>query len=228
MQPGSPHVRQESLCGEISVSLPKRGKGSQGELDWKAAGSPRQAMDHKHVIFPEDLGAAPCNWATRGRGWALSGVTCPTHSLGHVLAWGLLTWDFIITEEAMHLSCPQTKVIKFVNTNSMWLHAHLCPTPCIPVNCRLTVSSVHGIFQARILEWVASSYSRESSRPWDQTCIPWSCCTGTWILYHLSHLGIICEKRKPLSRVRLCNLTDHTVHGILQTRIREWVACPFS
>ena len=32
-------------------------------------------------------------------------------------------------------------------------------------------SSVHGIFQARILEWVAISFSRGSSRPKDHTCI---------------------------------------------------------
>ena len=34
-------------------------------------------------------------------------------------------------------------------------------------------SSVHGIFQARILEWVAISYSRGSSQPKDQTLISW-------------------------------------------------------
>ena len=40
---------------------------------------------------------------------------------------------------------------------------------CKPMDCSLTGSSVHGIFQARILEWVAISFSRGSSRPWDQT-----------------------------------------------------------
>ena len=33
---------------------------------------------------------------------------------------------------------------------------------------------------------------------------------------------------KPLSRVRLCNFMDFTVHGILQARILEWVAFPLS
>ena len=36
---------------------------------------------------------------------------------------------------------------------------HSCPTLCDPMNCRLPGSSVHEIFQARILEWVAISYS---------------------------------------------------------------------
>ena len=40
----------------------------------------------------------------------------------------------------------------------------LCPTLCDPVDCGPPGSSVHGIFQARILEWVAYSCSRGSSR----------------------------------------------------------------
>ena len=37
--------------------------------------------------------------------------------------------------------------------------AQWCPTLCNPMDCIQLVSSVHGIFQARILEWVALSYS---------------------------------------------------------------------
>ena len=40
--------------------------------------------------------------------------------------------------------------------------AQLCPTPCNPMDCSLPGSSVHGIFQARIQEWVAISSSRGS------------------------------------------------------------------
>ena len=39
-----------------------------------------------------------------------------------------------------------------------------CPTLCSPRGCNLTGSSVHGILQARILEWVAIPYSRGSSQ----------------------------------------------------------------
>ena len=39
--------------------------------------------------------------------------------------------------------------------------AQSCPTLCDPVDCSLPGSSVHGIFQARILEWVAISFSRK-------------------------------------------------------------------
>ena len=41
--------------------------------------------------------------------------------------------------------------------------AQLCLTLCDPVDCNLPGSSVHGILQARILEWVAISFSRGSS-----------------------------------------------------------------
>ena len=56
-----------------------------------------------------------------------------------------------------------------------WFHstysevAQSCLTLCDPMDCSLPGSSVHGIFQARVLEWVAISFSRESSWPRDRT-----------------------------------------------------------
>ena len=43
------------------------------------------------------------------------------------------------------------------------LVANLCPALCKPVDCSQPGSSIHGIFQARILEWVSISFSRGSS-----------------------------------------------------------------
>ena len=59
----------------------------------------------------------------------------------------------------------------------------LCPTLCAPMDCvaHQTPLSVHGIFQARMLEWVAISFSRGSSRPRGQTYIS---CIGRQVLYH--------------------------------------------
>ena len=51
-----------------------------------------------------------------------------------------------------------------------------CPTLCDPVDCSPPGSSVHGILQARILEWVAISFSRGSFRPKDGTQV--SCIAG--------------------------------------------------
>ena len=44
-----------------------------------------------------------------------------------------------------------------------------CPTLCDPMDCSLSGFSVHGIFQARVPEWFAFSFSRGSSRPRDRT-----------------------------------------------------------
>jgi len=45
----------------------------------------------------------------------------------------------------------------------------LYPTLCNPMDCSLSGSSIHGIFQARVLEWIAISFSRGSSRPRNRT-----------------------------------------------------------
>ena len=50
------------------------------------------------------------------------------------------------------------------------------PDSCDPMDCSLPGSSVHGILQARIPEWVAISFSRGSSRPRNQTRV--SCIAG--------------------------------------------------
>ena len=47
--------------------------------------------------------------------------------------------------------------------------AQLCPTLCDPMDYSLPCSSIHGIFQARVLEWIAISFSRGPSLPRDQT-----------------------------------------------------------
>ena len=43
--------------------------------------------------------------------------------------------------------------------------AQSCLTLCDPMDCSLPGSSVHGVFQATVLEWAAISFSRGSSRP---------------------------------------------------------------
>ena len=51
--------------------------------------------------------------------------------------------------------------------------AQSCLILCDPMDCSLPGSSVHGIFKARVLEWVAISFSRGSSQPRDQTQVSW-------------------------------------------------------
>ena len=60
------------------------------------------------------------------------------------------------------------KVMSLLSTNEV---AQSCPTLYDPMDCRPPGSCVHGISQARILEWVAISFSRGSSWPRDWTCV---------------------------------------------------------
>ena len=59
--------------------------------------------------------------------------------------------------------------------------AQLCPTLRNPMDCSPPGSSVHGVSQERILEWIAISFSMRSSQPRDRTCVS---CTWRQILYH--------------------------------------------
>ena len=61
----------------------------------------------------------------------------------------------------------------------MLIQSLSCVQLCNPMDYSPPDSSVHGIFQARILEQVAISYSRGSSR-----IISFVSCTGSWILHH--------------------------------------------
>ena len=70
------------------------------------------------------------------------------------------------------LLCGFWKTIRFL---SKWKEesevAQSCSTFCNPMDCSPPGFSIHGIFQARILEWVAVSFSRRSSWPRDRTWV---------------------------------------------------------
>ena len=68
------------------------------------------------------------------------------------------------------------------------------PVLCCTMDCGLPGSSVHEIFKAVLLEWVAISYSRGSSRPRDWTRISYISPIGRQILYHWCHLRTTVRK----------------------------------
>ena len=80
------------------------------------------------------------------------------------------------------LGCSfQNKLSHFCTVDRLYvcvcmLVTQSCPTLCNPMDCSPPGSSVHGILQARILEWVAISFSRGLSQPRDQTWV--SCIVG--------------------------------------------------
>ena len=59
--------------------------------------------------------------------------------------------------------------------------AQSCPTLWDPVDCSPPGFSVHGVLQARILEWVAMPPFRGSSEPRDQTHVSFISCVGRWV-----------------------------------------------
>ena len=92
------------------------------------------------------------------------------------------------------------------------------------MECSPPASSVHGIPQARILEWVAISFSRGSSRPRDQTCIS---CTDRQILdpgatreaYEKCPLKELCHLMKSQSftvKRSLRNLEKLRIHDLVK------------
>ena len=141
--------------------------------------------------------------------------------------------------------------------------ARLCPDLCDPMDCSPPGSSVHGILQATILEWVVISSFKGFSQPRDQTsrfclfvCLPPSHLARTGKpqmslnpTLTKSTLPVHCLLSKAwATKLHPClwacvlvtqsspTLCDHmdcsppgsSVHGILQARILEPVAIPFS
>ena len=84
----------------------------------------------------------------------------------------------------------EAKTLTFLIEGEMCMRAETlqsCPTLCDSMDCSQSGSSVHGILQARILEWVAMLFSRESSRPRDWTRISYVSCIARQVLYHHHH-----------------------------------------
>ena len=89
---------------------------------------------------------------------------------------------------------PESIVYRsYVQFLGKWVCAQLHLILCHLMDSSPPVSSIHGTFQARILEWTAISFSRGSFGPRDWTCISWVSCIGRQILYHRfftrCHLG---------------------------------------
>ena len=100
--------------------------------------------------------------------------------------------------------------------------AQLCPSLWDPMDCSLPDFSVHGIFQARVPEWIAISFSRWSSQPRDRTQVSHIAgrCFTLWATSKMA------EDSGTLSMD--CSLPGSSVHGIFLARILEWVAIFFS
>ena len=125
----------------------------QRELCWGrcSKSSEKQHPWHEHVPPLEEsrrdilLVAKGCRWA-RGQGMPLYLPVDPAWN-----GWPLEEW-----QEGSHVCVCVCLCV---------LVAQLCLTLCDPMGCSLPGSSIHGIPQARILEWGAIPFSTGSSRP---------------------------------------------------------------
>ena len=81
-----------------------------------------------------------------------------TLGLSYLLLGILSQWEWAgasLLEDESHMATTQ------MISNKESEVAQLCPTLCDPMDCSLPSSSVHGIFQARVLEWGAITFSKE-------------------------------------------------------------------
>ena len=106
-------------------------------------------------------------------------------------------------------------------------HAVVSDSFCNRMDCSPPGSSVHGMSQARILEWVAFSFSRGSFQPRDQTQV--SCVAGGFFTSDICAVLWVVAQLCPI----LCDSMDDSppgssVHRIFQARILKWVAISFS
>ena len=85
--------------------------------------------------------------------------------------------------------------------------AQSCTTLSDPMDCSLPGSSIHGIFQARVLEWGAIAFSN------GKLSVQFSSVT---------------QSCPTLSDPMDCSLPGSSIHGIFQARVLEWGAIAFS
>ena len=82
-----------------------------------------------------------------------------------------ITHDVTICVWLLSLGIMFLRFYPFCSMYWYVLVAQSCLTLCNPIDCSPPGSSVHGILQARILEWIAMPSSRGSSQPRDQTLV---------------------------------------------------------
>ena len=111
------------------------------------------------------------------------------------LNWGLKTYKRELDEKCKAISSHDYTCVCAKSAQS-------CPTLCVPIDCSLLGSSVHGILQAKMLEWVAILFSRGSSPSRDWILV--SCIAGKlltiWTTKEVQgHYSFVLNSRNNLS-----------------------------
>ena len=158
-----------SPCGAGEVSYPLRGQVRTTDYSFFMC---VESLSYLAELTGQDVGLMPPLFYCLG--------TCLWH----------LFHSFVAKEACLVLWLSKPVFLfLFFFLQTCFFCAHLCPRLCSVAQSYLTLcdpicsppgSSVHAIVQARVLVWVAISFSRGSSQPRDQTCVS---CIGRWILY---------------------------------------------
>ena len=179
--PTSPFWRRSTFFGrndakaETPVLWPPQvkswliGKDSDPGRDWGQ--EEKETTEDEMAGWHHRLDGHEFEW-TPGVGDEQGGLACcylcgrNESDMTERLNWTELNW--VLQKKSSAISGFRSYWRK-LTTESESEVAQSCPTLCDPMDCSPLGSTAHGILQARILEWVAISFSRGSSQPRDQT-----------------------------------------------------------
>ena len=111
------------------------------------------------------------------------------HPFKSRLSLSLEVWMVLLTNPSKNEKASKLSRVRAESLQS-------CPTLCEPMDRSPPGSSVLGILQARILEWVAMPSSRGFSRPWDWIRVSYVSCTGRQLLWMDKRQGPTVEHRE--------------------------------
>ena len=146
------------------------------------------------------------------------------------------TWQVMPSLMSIFLPSKSKMFLENRRMSYQWSKA-VCVCACAVLSDSLQPSghsppgfSVHGIFQARILEWVAISSFRRSSNPGIEPASLVTPVLAGVLFTSLPPGKSVVQVKVSVTQLcpGLCDPMDYTAHRILQAKILEWVAVPFS
>ena len=148
--------RKSGLLSSSFLCLPSKATLVHFRGRWKRTQSPSSSPEAHFLSI---------RGQQRGRGKSIYSAMPPPEPV---------LWVWIYRQETRHSICLDDPFLHLWAWHIYESESEVvqsCPTLCDSTDCSLPVSSVHGIFQARVLEWGAISFFRGSFQPRDQTWV---------------------------------------------------------
>ena len=119
------------------------------------------------------------------------------------------------------ISSESIKISQIYNIHALSLFSQSFPTVCDPVDCSPPGSFLHGVLQARILEWVAVTSSRASFRSRDRIAIFWSpALAGGFFTTSTPGKPVCAEQHCRVTQSLSCGLSELTPN-VQRTGLRD-------